>query len=167
MQNTNHHHQPKSYLPFLLWVFAAPLDGHQDMHVCKNSSLQTDSSHGLRQNTCMACCWKGKYRNPYSQQTQPDFRTAFTYSPRGSQVSSEAEDTFVSTTPTQKRVYYTMLVPSRCGSMHAQGHRGLAQHKLYHLTATPPVLDVYKGKMEVKVLRNSLVTVWLHAFAGG
>lgn len=62
-------HWPGIYLRFLLWVFVAPLGGHQDIHACKNSSLQMDSSHGLHQNTCMACCWKGKYRKPYWQQS--------------------------------------------------------------------------------------------------
>lgn len=52
---------------FPLSVSVAPLYGHQGTHACKNSSLQMGSSHGLHQNTCTPCCWKGKYRNPYSQ----------------------------------------------------------------------------------------------------
>lgn len=52
---------------FPLSVSVAPLYGHQGTHACKNSSLQMGSSHVLHQNTCTPCCWKGKYRNPYSQ----------------------------------------------------------------------------------------------------
>lgn len=74
---------PDIYSMVPLSVSVAPLGDHRDMHVCKNSSLQMDSSHGLHQNTCMACCWKGKYRNPYSQQSQSEFSIAFAYRPGG------------------------------------------------------------------------------------
>jgi len=47
---------PGICLTFPLSVSMAPLDGHQGMHACKNSSLQIGSSHGLHQNTCRPCC---------------------------------------------------------------------------------------------------------------
>lgn len=127
-------HWPQIYLLYALWVSAAPLDGHQDTHVCKSSSLQMDSSHGLHQNTCMACCWKGKYHNSYSQHT----RLQNCIYLQTKKISSTIWRWSVQCL-CEKVVHYVAFTPKVCvgWGMH-RGTDGFHSTSLCYLTTRPP-----------------------------